>query len=156
MEMEFGDHRQTVEIKKEPVAAIELSDGRIVTGKNKKLLGASAAAILNAIKTIAGIDDKIHLISPEVIEPIQKLKVQTLGNHNPRLHTDETLIALAIAASTNPIAKKAMDALEELQNCDIHSTVILSEIDVKTLKKLKMNITQNPVYQSKKLYHGSN
>lgn len=137
----------------EPCVAIELADGRIINGKTTKLLGASSAALLNAIKVLGNIDDEVHLISPDVIGPIQKLKTSVLGNNNPRLHTDEVLIALAIEASVNPIAKLALEQIKNLENCEIHSTVILSEIDTKTLKKLKMNLTQDPIYQSKRLYH---
>ena len=99
----------------QPALAIELNDGKIVTGKTSKLLGASAAALLNAIKEVAGIDDSVTLIAPEIIEPIQNLKVDRLGNHNPRLHSDEVLVALAICAATNPEAKKAMDSMGKLK-----------------------------------------
>ena len=127
--------------------------GRIITGKTSDLLGASSAALLNALKEIGGINDNIPLISPNVIEPIQKLKVQHLGNHNPRLHTDEILIALAIAATNNPVSHLAMQQLKKLKDCEVHSTVLLSEVDSSTFKKLGMNLTCEPVYQKKKLYH---
>ena len=136
-----------------PAVAIELNDGRIITGKTSDLLGASSAALLNALKEIGGINDNIPLISPNVIEPIQKLKVQHLGNHNPRLHTDEILIALAIAATNNPVSHLAMQQLKKLKDCEVHSTVLLSEVDSSTFKKLGMNLTCEPVYQKKKLYH---
>ena len=136
-----------------PAAAIELSDGRIITGKTSSLLGSSAAVLLNALKALAGILDEIHLISPATIEPIQHLKIDFLGNHNPRLHTDEVLIALAICAATNPLAEKALDQLPRLKGCELHSSVILSQIDDKTLKKLGINVTCQPKYQTKKLYH---
>ena len=136
-----------------PAAAIELPDGRVVTGKTSNLLGASAAAILNALKAMAGLDDDVYLISPEVIEPIQNLKTDNLGNHNPRLHIDETLIALAISATTNETAAKAFAKLEELRGTEAHSSVILSPIDDSTFKKLGINLTCEPVYQTKKLYH---
>ena len=136
-----------------PAAAIELSDGRIVTGKTSDLLGASAAAILNALKVLANIDDDVYLISPEVIEPIQNLKTNNFGNHNPRLHIDETLIALAMSATTNKTAAKAFSKLGELRNLEAHSSVILSQIDNSTFKKLGINLTCEPVYQTKKLYH---
>ena len=96
----------------------------------------------------------IPLISPSVIEPIQKLKVNSLKGHNPRLHTDEVLIAIAITATTNPVAQLAMDSLEKLKNSEFHSTVILSEVDMNTLKKLGIHVTCEPQYQTKKLYHG--
>ena len=136
-----------------PAVAIELNDGRIITGKTSDLLGASSAALLNALKEIGGINDNIPLISPNVIEPIQKLKVQHLGNHNPRLHTDEILIALAIAATNNPVSHLAMQQLKKLKDCEVHSTVLLSEVDSSTFKKLGMNLTCEPVYQKKRLYH---
>ncbi|MBR6918418.1 MAG: DUF1846 family protein, partial [Clostridia bacterium] len=139
----------------EPAAAIELSDGTIVTGKTTKLLGASSAMLLNALKIIAGIDDDIHLISPEIIEPIQKLKIDNLGNHNPRLHTDEVLIALSICALTDVTAKRAFDKLADLKDCDMHSSVILSQVDMNVLKKLGIHVTCEPKYQTKKLYHAN-
>ncbi len=134
-------------------AAMELSDGTIVTGKTSELLGASSAMLLNALKTLAGIDDDVLLIAPSVIEPIQALKTRHLGNANPRLHTDEVLIALSICAATNGTAKKALDQLEKLKGLEAHSTVILSRVDDQTFKKLGVNITNEPRYQTKKLYH---
>jgi len=136
-----------------PAASIELPDGRVVTGKTSNLLGASAATILNALKALADLDDDVYLISPEVIEPIQNLKTNNLGNHNPRLHIDETLIALAISATTNETAAKAFAKLEDLRGSEAHSSVILSTIDESTFKKLGINLTCEPVYQTKKLYH---
>ena len=133
--------------------AIELPDGRIVTGKTSALLGASSAALLNAVKVIAGIPDDVDIISPEIIAPIQVLKTENLGGRNPRLHTDEVLIALAISAVNNKDAAAAMDALHELKYAQVHSTVILSEVDVNTFKKLGVNLTCEPRYQTKKLYH---
>lgn len=137
----------------EPAAAIELNDGRIITGKTSKLLGATSAMMLNALKALGGIDDDHNLISPTVIEPVQDLKVNHLGNHNPRLHTDEVLVALSICAATDPVAETAMQQLEKLQCCEVHSTVILSQVDESVLKKLGINLTCEPKYQSKKLYH---
>ena len=136
-----------------PAVAIELGNGSVVTGKTSSLLGASAAALLNALKTLAGIDDSIHLISPTVIEPIQKLKVDHMGNHNPRLHTDEVLIALSICAVTDENAAAAMKQLEQLRGCEAHSTVILSRVDENVFHKLGVNMTCEPQYQTKKLYH---
>ena len=124
-----------------PAAAMELPDGRIITGKTSDLLGASAALLLNALKALAGLDDKLHLIAPEVIDPIQHLKVDHLGNRNPRLHTDEVLIALSICAATDPAAEKAMEQLSKLRGCEVHSTVILSSVDEKTFKRLGVNLT---------------
>ncbi len=149
----IGAALQKAELTGAPAAAIELPNGRIVTGKTSPLLGASAALLLNALKTLAGLDDSIHLISPVTIEPIQKLKINYLGNRNPRLHTDEILVALSICAATNPMAELAMNQLPNLRGCDLHSSVILSNIDDKTLKKLGINITCQPKYQTKTLYH---
>ena len=126
-----------------PAVAIELCDGKIVTGKTGTLIGASAACLLNALKVLGGIDD-IELISPTVIEPLQKLKVNHMGAVNPRLHTDEVLMALAICAVTNPTAKRALDQLDKLKNCEIHSTVTLSHVDEKTFKALGMRVTCEP------------
>ena len=137
-----------------PAAALELSDGKIVTGKTSPLLGASAALLLNALKELAEIDDSIELISPTVIEPVQRLKTDYLGNHNPRLHTDEVLIALAISAVTSETAAKALEQLDKLSGCEVHSSVILSQVDARTFKKLGLNVTCEPKYQVKKLYHG--
>ena len=137
-----------------PAAAIELPDGRIITGKTTSLLGASSALLLNALKALAGIPKDIRLIPQNVIEPVQELKVNALGNHNPRLHTDEILIALCISAVTDENAKKAMEKLSELQHCEAHSSVMLSTVDTNVFKKLGVNLTSEPKYQTKKLYHG--
>lgn len=136
-----------------PAVAIELPDGRIVTGKTTSLLGASSAALLNALKALGNINDEIPLISPNIIEPIQKLKVNSLGNHNPRLHTDEILIALSISATTNPVSHLALQQLDKLKDCEAHSTVILSQVDANTFRKLNVNLTCEDRYQTKKLYH---
>ena len=136
-----------------PAVAIELNDGRVVTGKTSSLLGASSAALLNALKAVAGIPKQTDIISPEILEPIQKLKTQNLGNRNPRLHTDEVLIALSISAVNNPDAKRAFDKLGELKYAEVHSTVILSQVDYTTFRKLGMNLSCEPKYQTKKLYH---
>ncbi len=144
---------EKAELTGTPAAALELPSGEIITGKTSSLLGASAALLLNALKKLGGIKDDIPLIAPEVIEPIQHLKIDHLGNHNPRLHTDEILIALAICAATSPIAELAMQQLGKLRGCEAHSTVILTQVDDKTLKKLGINVTCEPKYQTKKLYH---
>lgn len=136
-----------------PAVALQLNDGRIVTGKTSALLGASAAMLLNALKELGGIQHEIHLISPIVIEPIQVLKTKHMGNNNPRLHTDEILIALSICAATNPTAALAMQQLPKLKGCEAHSTVILSRVDENVFQKLGINITCEPQYQTKKLYH---
>ena len=130
-----------------PAAAMELPDGTIVTGKTSDLLGASSALLLNALKALAGMRDSLHLISPVVLDPIQHLKVDHLGNRNPRLHTDETLIALSICAATNPLAELAMEQLSKLRGCEVHSSVILSAVDEKTFKRLGVNLTCEPRYK---------
>ena len=137
----------------QPAAALQLADGRIITGKTSNLLGASAALLLNALKALGGIQDDIHLISPIIIGPIQDLKTKHLGNHNPRLHTDEILIALSICAATNPTADLAMRQLAKLRGCEAHSSVILSGVDTATFRKLGVNLTCEPKYQTKKLFH---
>ena len=137
----------------QPAAAIELADGRVVVGKTSNLLGASSAVILNALKVLAGIPKEVDLIAPEVIGPVQELKIQNLGNHNPRLHTNEVLIALSIGAAHDENAKKAIEMLPYLRGCEVHSTVILTEVDAGTFRKLGMNLTCDPEYQTKKLFH---
>ena len=131
-----------------PAAAMELPNGRIVTGKTSALLGASSALLLNALKELAGIDDSVHLIAPAVIDPIQHLKVEHLGNRNPRLHTDEVLIALSMSAATDPVAEQAMEQLSKLRGCEVHSSVILSAVDEKTFKRLGVNLTCQPRYKA--------
>ena len=131
-----------------PAAAMELPDGTIVTGKTSSLLGASAALLLNVLKLMAEVDDDIHLIAPTVIDPIQHLKVDHLGNRNPRLHTDEVLLALSICATTDPLAEKAMEQLEKLRGCEVHSSVILSPVDEKVFKRLGVNLTCQPQYKA--------
>ena len=138
---------QKAELTGAPAAAMELPSGKIITGKTSSLLGASAALLLNALKELAGLEDDLHLISPEVIDPIQHLKVNHFGNRNPRLHTDEILIALSICAATDPRAELAMEQLPKLQGCEAHSSVILSAVDVKTFKRLGVNITCEPRYK---------
>lgn len=129
-----------------PACAIQLTDGRIVTGKTSSLLGASSAALLNALKAITDIDDSVHLISPEVIEPVQNLKTKHLGSKNPRIHMDETLIALSICAANDKVAKKALEGVGQLKGAEAHSTVILSEVDENVFKKLGINLTCEAVY----------
>ncbi len=138
-----------------PATAIELKNGEIITGKTSSLLGASSSMLLNCLKVLAGIPDDINLISPTIIGPIQQLKTEILGNHNPRLHTDEVLIALSIGAATNDTAKKALNQLKNLAGAEAHSSVILSRVDEQVFRKLGVNITCEPKYQTKKLYHNS-
>ena len=136
-----------------PAAAIELPDGKIITGRTSSLLGASSSMLLNVLKELAGIPDEIQLLSPTIIEPIQRMKTGVLGNHNPRLHTDEVLIALSICAATDEVAKKAMEQVQKLKGLEAHSSVILSRVDEQTFRKLGVNLTCEPRYQTKKLYH---
>ena len=131
-----------------PAAAMELPDGTILTGRTSDLLGAVSALLLNALKHFAGIDDKVLLMSPHVIEPIMNLKVQHLGNNNPRIHTDETLLALSICANTDENAKKAMEQISSLRGCEVHSTVILSSVDERIFKRLGINLTCEPKYSN--------
>lgn len=144
---------QVAEETGNPAGAIELPSGEVVTGKTTDLMGASSATLLNALKRLAGIDHQHHLISREAIEPIQAVKVNHLGSVNPRLHSDETLIALAISATTNPLAKRALDQLSALRGCEAHSTVILSPVDSGTYSRLGLRLTCEPQYETNKLYH---
>ena len=127
-----------------PAVAIELEDGQVATGKTSALLGASAAALLNALKTLAGIDHDYHLVAPEAIEPIQTLKIDYLGSRNPRLHTDEILIALSISAANDDKARLALEQLPKLKGCEVHSTVMLSSVDERIFKKLGTHLTCSP------------
>jgi uncharacterized protein (UPF0371 family) len=136
-----------------PATALQLHNGKILTGKTSSLLGASSALILNCLKELAGIPKDIDLISSTIIEPVQRLKTEIMGNHNPRLHIDEVLEALSICAVTSDVAKKALDQVKNLSGCEAHSTVILARSDESLFKKLGINITFEPKYQTKKLYH---
>lgn len=135
-----------------PAAALELPNGSIVTGKTSKLLGASASLILNALKELAGIDHKVHVISPEAIEPIQKVKTEYLGSKNPRLHIDEVLIALSISASADPVAGLALNQIPKLKGCQAHTSVMLASVDVKLFQKLSIQATSEPKYEKKPIY----
>ncbi|MBE6739963.1 MAG: DUF1846 domain-containing protein [Ruminococcaceae bacterium] len=141
------------ELSGSPATAIQLDDGRIITGKTSSLLGASSSMLLNVLKELAGIPDEVKLLSPTIIEPIQIMKTTALGNHNPRLHTDEVLVALSICAATDENAKLAMNQVKNLRGLEAHSTVILSRVDEQTFRKLGVNLTCEPKYQTKKLYH---
>lgn len=133
-----------------PAAAIELADGRIITGKTSDLLGASSALILNAVKALCGLEDELHLIAPHVLEPVQTLKTHYLGSKNPRLHTDETLIALSISAASDEKAKLALEQIPKLRGCQVHSSVLLSAVDMKTFKRLGIDLTTEPRYENKR------
>ena len=136
-----------------PACALELDNGTIITGKTSDLLGAAAASLLNALKHLAGIDHNIRIISPEAIAPLQKLKTAYLGSQNPRLHTDEVLIALSISAATSQDARDAMAQLPNLKGCQAHSSVMLAQVDVRTMKKLGIQLTCEPVYENKKILY---
>ena len=144
---------QAAEETGEPAMALELPDGTVVDGKTSELMGCSAAALLNALKELAGIDHGVHLISQSAIQPIQTLKVHHLGSSNPRLHSDEVLIALATSANTDPLAQRALEHLGQLKGCQAHCSVMLSPADSVTYKKLGLLLTCHPQYQTNKLYH---
>jgi len=136
-----------------PAGAMVLPDGTVVTGKTSSLLGASAALLLNAIKHMAGIDHKLELIPASVIEPISRLKTEHLGHRNPRLHSDEVLIALSISGLTNPLAALVQQQLGNLRGCDAHFSVVISGEDIKLYQKLGIHVSCEPKYEVKKLYH---
>lgn len=136
-----------------PAAAMELPNGQIVTGKTTPLLGAASAVLLNALKALAGLDDALHLIAPSVIEPIQKLKTQYLGSRNPRLHTDEVMIALSISAATDRNAQLALEQIPNLKGCQAHTSVMLSSVDIKQFKRLSVDLTAEAIYENKKICH---
>ena len=136
-----------------PAGAMVLPDGRVVTGKNSSLLGPSAALLMNAIKALAGIDKDLDLLPASIIAPISDMKISHLGHHNPRLHSDEVLIALSISAVTNPLAELVLKKLDELRGCDAHFSVILSEEDTKLYNRLGIHVSCEPKYEIKKLYH---
>ncbi|MGI6696524.1 MAG: DUF1846 domain-containing protein [Christensenellales bacterium] len=146
--------RKRAESTGAPAAAIALPNGTIITSKTSSLLGASAALLLNALKALAGIPKKEKLIPPEVIGPVQDLKINYLGNRNPRLHTDEVLVALSITASQSSSAALALSQLPQLKGCEVHTSVILSSVDENVFRRLGVNLTCDPKYQTHKLYHG--
>ena len=138
---------------KGPAGAMILPDGRIVTGRTSKSLGAASAMLLNALKVLAGIEDEKHLIASHVLEPICELKTGYMGHRNPRLHTDEVLLALTISALTDPLAQRAKEQLKNLRGSEAHFTVILSEEDEKLLRRLGIHVSFEPKYESRRLYH---
>ncbi len=143
---------QKAELSHGPAAAIELPDGRILTGKTSDLLGSSAALLLNAVKALGNIPDEIHLIAPSAIEPIQRLKVNYFGNKNPRLHTDEVLIALSMCAATDENAQKALEQLSKLRGCQAHTSVMLSNVDIRTFQRLGVELTSEPIFEHNRIY----
>ena len=145
-----------------PAAAMELPDGKIITGKTSDLLGSSAALLLNALKELAGIDHskhvishETHILSPAAIEPIQILKTSYLGSRNPRLHTDEILIALSSSTALNPAAQKALEQIPNLKGCQVHTSVMLSQVDIQTFKRLGIQLTCEPIYEHKSILHNA-
>ena len=144
--------RQKAEETGGSALALELPSGEIVTGKNSELFGPTAAVLINAIKKLANIDKETKLIEPEVVKPIQGLKINHLGSRNPRLHSNEILIALAITAMENPDADRAMKELGNLKGSEAHSTIILTDEDKNVLRKLGINVTFDPYYQYDRLY----
>ena len=135
-----------------PAGAIVLPDGQVITGRTSDLLGASASLLLNALKRLGGINQSLDLISTQVLEPICKLKTQSLGHKNPRLHSDEVLIALCVSALTNPIAALAQEQIPKLKGCDAHFTVVLSDVDEKLYRRLGMHVSNEPKYERQRLY----
>ena len=153
-EVEKQAHARSESTGGAPAAAIELPDGTVVTGKTGPLRGAAASALMNALKVLAGIPQETDLVSAASIEPIQTLKTNYLGGKNPRLHTDEILIALSSSAADNEQAAAAMHQLPNLKGCDVHSTVLLSSVDTSTLNRLGMYLTCDPVYEEEdRKYH---
>ena len=153
-EVEKQAHARSEATGGAPAAAIELSDGTVITGKTGPLLGATASALINALKYLAGIPQETDLVSAAAIEPIQTLKTNYLGGKNPRLHTDEILIALSSSAASSELAAAAMHQLPNLKGCDVHSTVLLSSVDSSTLNRLGMYLTCDPVYEEEdRKYH---
>lgn len=136
-----------------PAGAMVLPDGSVITGKTSDTLGAASALLLNALKALGGIDDHFDLISAQVLEPICELKTQYLLHKNPRLHTDEVLMALTISALTNPIAQLAKEQLANLKGCDAHFSVILSDEDEMLLRRLGIHVSCEPQYEINRLYH---
>ena len=143
-----GKAREKAELTGGPAAAIEI-DGTVITGKTTSILGASSAAMLNALKFLAKIPDEVHLLSPSVLEPVMKLEVNQFGSKNPRLHTDELLIVLSVCAVSDDVAKRALDCVPMLKGCEVHLTVTPSHVDRSVLKKLGMNFTFDPVKEKK-------
>ena len=138
-----------------PAAAMELPGGKIITGKTSDLLGPSAALLLNALKELAGISHETHILSPAAIEPIQILKTAYLGSRNPRLHTDEILIALSSSTALNPAAQKALDQIPNLKGCQVHTSVMLSQVDIQTFKRLGIQLTSESIYEHKSILHNA-
>ena len=152
-EVEKRAHAMSEATDGQPAAAIELADGTIVTGKTGPLLGAASSALLNALKKLAGIDQETDLVSARAIEPIQTLKTNYLGSRNPRLHTDETLMALSITSATSETAARVLSGLEQLRGCDAFFSVIISPTDETVLRKLGINVCCEPKFERRGFFH---
>ena len=135
-----------------PAGALVLADGRVVTGKTTPLLSASSALLLNALKALGGIGKEVLLINKAVLEPICRLKTESLRHSNPRLHSDEVLIALCVSAQSDPLAARALEQIDKLRGCDAHFSVILSEVDEKLFKRLGVHVSCEPKNERRKLY----
>lgn len=136
-----------------PAMAITLGDGRVIRGKTSELMGCSSSALLNALKVTAHIPKETLLIQQSALSPIQEIKTKYLGSLNPRLHSDEILIALASSASSDPVAEQALEALALLKGCEAHCSVMISQVDADIYKRLGLRLTCEPTYESNKLYH---
>ncbi|MEF2845557.1 MAG: DUF1846 family protein, partial [Eggerthellaceae bacterium] len=136
-----------------PAGAMVLPDGSVVTGKTSDLLGAASSLLMNALKGVAGVDEDIYVISDEVIEPICRLKTSTLHSKNPRLHSDETLLALSVSSATDPLAKMLIDHAGDLRGCDAFFSVIISPTDEKLYRTLGINVCCEPKYEQRSYYH---
>jgi len=145
--------RKKAELTNGPAAAIELPDGRIITGKTTSMLGATSSMLLNALKTLAGLDDDLYILAPESLEPIQRLKTAYLGSRNPRLHTDEVLVALSISAANHKDAALALEQLPKLAGCQVHTSVMLSLVDIKQLKRLSIQLTMESKYENNRIHY---
>ncbi len=141
------------EITGKPAGAMVLPDGRVVTGKTGNLLGAASALLMNALKGVSGVSDDIDVISDNVIEPICHLKTEHLHNKNPRLHSDETLLALSVSSVNNPLAERLIDNADKLRGCDAYFSVIVSSTDERLYKTLGINVCCEPVYEQHRYYH---
>ena len=136
-----------------PAGAMVLPDGRVVTGKTGNLLGAASALLMNALKGVSGVDDELYVISDDVLEPICHLKTAHLRSHNPRLHSDETLLALSISSVHNPLAERLIDNVDKLRGCDAYFSVIISAADEKLYRTLGINVCCEPKYEQHRYYH---
>ena len=136
-----------------PAGAMILPDGSVVTGKTSTRLGCASSLLMNALKSVAGIDIELEIISDSAIEPISKLKTHYLGSKNPRLHTDETLMALSITSATSEAAARALEGLGQLRGCDAFFSVIISSTDEEVLRRLGINVCCEPKFERNSLFH---